>query len=735
MPDKVYSGLFPFSNNKQFPALKAAFPWQVMTSYSEYMIDLAQRQALFIDVMRKRGNGFVEMERKGLPPVLAFDYDIIVDGRILEKPVNYALVQIRSPEDFKIDPAARPYIIVDPRAGHGAGIGGSKKESQVGVALRAGHSVYFVIFFPNPEPGQTILDVCLAEQVFARAVAERHPNAPKPVIEGNCQGGWAVMMLAASQPDITGPIVINGAPLSYWAGVNGKNPMRYTGGLSGGSWGALLASDLGNGKFDGANLVMNFESLNPANTFWKKYYNLYSQIDTEEQRFLDFERWWGGFYLMNEEEIRWIVDNLFIGNKFSAGQMAIDGTTCFNIRNIRSPIIVFASAGDNITPPQQALNWIADVYSSAAEIKASGQVICYLLHKDIGHLGIFVSGKIAEKEHSEIVGTLEVIESAAPGLYELIITEQTVVDGQTHYSVALAEREISDILALDSDGREDEEPFIAAARVSEVNEKLYTQLIRPVVKAATNENSAKLRRSLHPLRAQRSLLSDANPAVWAVGPLAEAVRAARRPVSQDNPLLKIEQAMSDAIVQSLDTYRDIRDNTREAMFHLFYGSMRGLVPASAESNPEPVPVLKTNLADSPEVRRILGTIAEGGYSTAVIRMMILLAGDRGTVRRSRLERSNRLLNEDPAFAALSGSDIKRIIFEQTLIVELQPDAALTKLASLLPDVAEAERALSVVEAVAGPVEEMEERTITMFAHMREALGCESAPLSAPSEAA
>jgi hypothetical protein len=544
------------------------------------------------------------------------------------------------------------------------------------------------------------------------------------------------MMLAASQPDITGPIVINGAPLSYWAGVTGKNPMRYTGGLSGGSWGALLDADLGNGKFDGANLVMNFESLNPANTFWKKYYNLYSQIDTEEQRFLDFERWWGGFYLMNEEEIRWIVDNLFIGNKFSAGQMAIDGTTCFNIRNIRSPIIVFASAGDNITPPQQALNWIADVYSSAAEIKGSGQVICYLLHKDIGHLGIFVSGKIAEKEHSEIVGTLEVIESAAPGLYELIITEQTVVDGQIHYNVALAEREISDILALDSDGREDEEPFIAAARVSEVNEKLYTQLIRPVVKAATNENSAKLRRSLHPLRAQRSLLSDANPAVWAVAPLAEAVRASRRQVSPDNPLLKIERAMSDAIVQSLDTYRDIRDSARETMFHLLYGSMRGLVPASAESKPEPsAPAAGTNLAESPEVRRILGTIAEGGYTAAVIRMMILLAGARGTVRRSRLKRSNRLLHEDPAFAALSESDIKRIIFEQTLIVELQPDAALTKLVSLLPDAADAERALSVVETVAGPVEEMEERTMTMFARMREALGCETSLRSASSEAA
>src|SRR4051812_18757701 len=88
---------FPFMNNVMLPVFKNMPPWNFVTACSEYMIDLAQRQALFLDVMRKRGNGFVEMERKGLVPVLAFDYDIVVDGRTLEKPVNYALVQIRQP--------------------------------------------------------------------------------------------------------------------------------------------------------------------------------------------------------------------------------------------------------------------------------------------------------------------------------------------------------------------------------------------------------------------------------------------------------------------------------------------------------------------------------------------------------------------------------------------------------------------------------------------------------------
>ena len=170
------------------------------------------------------------------------------------------------------------------------------------------------------------------------------------------------MMLAAARPDIAGPLVINGAPMSYWSGNDGDNPMRYAGGLLGGAWLSLLASDLGGGKFDGAHLVQNFENLNPANTLWEKWYHLFANIDTEAARFLEFERWWGGFYLMNEEEIRWIVNNLFVGNKLAAGEARLGPGRYFDLKSIKQPIIVFASMGDNITPPQQAFNWIADVY-------------------------------------------------------------------------------------------------------------------------------------------------------------------------------------------------------------------------------------------------------------------------------------------------------------------------------------------------------------------------------------
>ena len=121
---------------------------------------------------------------------------------------------------------------------------------------------------------------------------------------------------------------------------------------------------------------------------------------------------------MNESEIRWIVEHLFVGNKLARGGAQLDSRLHADLRNVRAPVIVFASHGDNITPPPQALNWIADVYASVQEIKALGQKIVYTVHDSVGHLGIFVSASVAVKEHKEIVSTLEVIEAMAPGLYE-----------------------------------------------------------------------------------------------------------------------------------------------------------------------------------------------------------------------------------------------------------------------------------------------------------------------------
>jgi hypothetical protein len=95
-----------------------------------------------------------------------------------------------------------------------------------------------------------------------------------------------------------------------------------------------------------------------------------------------------------------------------------------DLRNIKSPIVVFCSWGDNITPPQQALDWILDLYDSDKEIAANGQTIIYALHQTMGHLAIFVSAKFATKEHEEFGRTINLIDVLPPGLYEAVISDK-----------------------------------------------------------------------------------------------------------------------------------------------------------------------------------------------------------------------------------------------------------------------------------------------------------------------
>src|SRR5208283_687887 len=151
----------------------------------EYWIDAWQRSVLFLDVLRRRGNDHFEHIARTAPSVLSFQFEPVLDGRRFERPVNYGLLRIMPPPGVEIDALKRPFIVFDPRAGHGPGIGGMKQDSEIGVALAAGHPCYFVGFLPAPVPGQTIEDVCRAEARFVEKVVKLHPDAEgKPCLIG-----------------------------------------------------------------------------------------------------------------------------------------------------------------------------------------------------------------------------------------------------------------------------------------------------------------------------------------------------------------------------------------------------------------------------------------------------------------------------------------------------------------------------------------------------------------------
>ncbi len=702
---------------KQSPWPGLGVPWAAWAQnawpanpWADYAIDAWQRSILFLDTLRRRGNAFLEHEEDEMRHVLSFGFDMVTDGRSLPRPVNYWLVRIHPPADAPpTDPHLRPFVVVDPRAGHGPGIGGFKADSEIGCAIAGGHPCYFVGFRPEPEPSQTLEDVLHAIVAFVETVGRLHEHAEgKPVVIGNCQAGWATLIAAAIRPEAFGPLIIAGAPVSTWAGTEGFAPMRYLGGLLGGSWLTALTGDLGGGKFDGAWLVNNFESGNPTNTFWTKQYNLWSKVDTEAERYLGFEKWWGGHVVLNAAEMQFIVDQLFIGNRLATAELTLTDGTRVDLRSIRSPILVFCSRGDDITPPAQALGWISDLYADKRDLQNHGQTIIYGVHEDIGHLGIFVSGAVARKEHAEFASNIDLIDVLPPGLYEARLQEAAGLHGaaliEGEHVLAFEPREVADLAAFGGTSPEDERRFAAARRISEINLGLYRETLGRVARGLVNPAMAEMMRQLHPARLSYTVFSDRNPAMAGIAALAEAARAERRPVPQDNPGRLAERQVSEAVTRVLDGYAATRDHTTEKLFQAIYDSpamqvLTGIGGSAAPPRAHPGNTAEHRRYVEQMTEMLHRRMTEGGLNAAVVRAMIHV----GAANRVTDERGFaviRRIRSRIGPKALPLPQFKALLREQYFMLLLDEHAALEALPGLLPQDEEVRRgAFGVVRAV------------------------------------
>src|SRR5208282_3226116 len=615
-------------------------------------------------------------------------------------------LRIIPPDGAEIDDRKHPVFVIDPRAGQGPGIGGFKQLSEIGDAFKAGHPVYFAGFTASPVPGQRVEDVARAHAIFIEKITELHPEAlGKPFVFGNCQAGWHAMMATCMRPDVVGPMVIAGAPLSYWGGVRGKNAMRYLGGLYGGTWLDRMMSDIGNGIFDAAWLVANFDNLNPANTLWTKQYNVWANPEQEKNRYLQFEKWWGDFVLLRGEEMQWMVDNLFVGNKFSTGQIVTSDGIRLDLREVKTPIVCFCSHGDNITPPQQALDWILDNYQSVDEIRQWGQRIFYTIDPKVGHLAIFVGTKVAAKNHAEFINNMELIDAMPPGLYEIVITERPGTEawseGETgDFGLSIEERGLDDIRALGCNSLEDEREFAAAARISELNNAFYQTFLQPSIKMISGPQVARAAIELNPLRLGYSLLSDRNPMVRAVAPLADYARAHRAPAAADNPFIAMQQQFSKTMVDALNLFRDLRDDMVERTFHAVYGSplvQTGCGICQDGGPPRPRPGLSPAVlaAAEAEKRRLKGRIAEGNALDAAARVLVYIYKAQRRIDQSTFDALRKLLLAHPE---VSPADFKAAVREQWAILAVEERAAIAALPQLLPMATERRAFSDLVEA-------------------------------------
>jgi pimeloyl-ACP methyl ester carboxylesterase len=726
------------SNKPPFPD----FPALNLRDATDYATDFWQRTALFFDILRQSGNQQEEMTSRPVNAVLIFDHEIILKGTELPRPVNYGLVRVEPPPGSEINDTRRPVVVIDPRAGQGPGIGGFKPTSEIGAAFKAGHPVYFIGFTVDPLEGQTIEDVAVAHTIFLQKVIELHPRAEgKPMLIGNCQAGWHALMAACIRPDLTGPVVLAGAPVSYWGGVHGENPMRYSGGLLGGTWMARLVSDLGGGIFDGAWLVSNFDSLNPANTYWTKPYNVWSQPEKEQDRYLGFEKWWGAFVRLRGEELQYMVDNLFVGNKFSTGQIVTKSGIRLDIRNVKSPILCFCSKRDNITPPQQALDWILDNYDNVDEIRRHGQTILYCLHEKAGHLAIFVGTKVAAKEHSEFINYMDLIDGMPPGLYEIVITDKS--EGEVgaelltgDFNVTIEERGIEDIRAMGCNSNEDEREFDTVARLSALNNALYSTFVQPWLQASVTPQMASAVLASQPLRLQYAMFSDKNPMMRFLPQLADKAWAERKAPAPDNPYVKMQEQVSNGITEALETFGRLRDQTQEAIFHAIYGSpwlqaWLGTPPKGTRPRPKPGVAPDQLAAIGERIEQLLATMEDGGPLEAVVRSLVYIAKGQKSVDARSFEVLRRTLKEYPN---ITMAHYKAVVREQWAILTLDEAAALKALPKLLPsDVAKRRAMFEKIKEIRTAAGELEGEAKRRFEEVRRLFNLEARPAAAPTK--
>lgn len=670
-----------------------------------YILDACQRSVLFLDTLRQRGDEQKEITSHPMATVLSFEHEILMSGRSLPRPINYSLSRILPPPGQATDLTKRPVVVIDPRAGQGPGIGGFKAVSEIGDALAEGHAVYFIGFAATPEPDQTFLDVVEGQVKFFERIVEIHPDAPHPFAIGNCQAGYQTLMVATLRPDLFGPCMVAGSPISYWQGEHGKNPMRYAGGLLGGSWLTSLVSDLGRGSFDGTWLILNFDNLNPSNWLWDKQYDLYKNIDEEAPRYLGFEKWWGDFITLNGQEIQYLVDEMFIGDKLTRNQLKASDGTVFDLRDIETPVIVFTSIGDNISPPPQTLGWVLDLYKDVNDMQVRGRTVVYCVNPHVGHLAIFVSAKVGAKEDEEMLRLMNVIDCLPPGLFELIITpasDSDIADGKRAWHSHFELRTFDDIRAFGRNSVEDDRAFEAARRLSVLNQSLYSTFLQPFVKSTSMPSMADMLFKYNPLRVSYEAFASDKPYMKEVGKLAEKVYADRQPVAPANPFTQIQDAIAAQITTSLDAYRDTRDKLAEKAFFSIYSNrilqaLLGMKPSeSVRELPGITPQERQQRVQ--QNAEIKSRVNKGGFTEALVRaVLFVLSSERKLDARAltALQAARQQLSD------LSLDQFKALVRVQFFVLVLNCEAGITALTTLTTDDAQRQELIALIIRIAG----------------------------------
>ncbi|TCM75070.1 DUF3141 domain-containing protein [Rhodovulum steppense] len=547
--------------------------------WREYLRDSAERTVLAADILRQRGDALATAEEEGAPPALPHAQEPVREVKGLARPCNARLVRLVSAA--APDPAARPVLLVTPRAGGAEGLARA-----AGAGLAAGLPVYAAGFVRLPVPGQTMADVVDALGAFVAEIARRHPGAPAPLVLGQGPGGWLPLVLAAAHPGSAGAVLLDAVPLAPG--------MPDLGGALAG-----MLSDLGGGLFDGATHALVTALDDPHGRWLRPLAGILAEADRAGPRVVEAARRGGGPALLTREEACWAAHALPPGDRLARNATVLAEGRPLDLRSIAAPVLICLRPDDPAAKPAEVLGWLARIYPDANAIRAAGQRVVVLRHAEAGP-GLVLAGRV------DGLPALEAVAALTPGLY-LMDVEAVEGRGASHrfaLSLAPCAFEALDEVAPDADAA----THAAAARAQRMQAEIY-EALAPALRATIAPPVAAAARALHPLRLGQAVLSSRNPWLSPVAPAAARVRETRKPAAPDNPFVWVERMGFELAGQWLDLGAAMRRAGVETGFHAVWGNpwMRafGAIarPATAlEAVPEPLGRESRPIVRNPSIR-------------------------------------------------------------------------------------------------------------------------------------
>jgi hypothetical protein len=222
--------------------------------------------------------------------------------------------------------------------------------------------------------------------------------------------------------------------------------------------------------------------------------------------------------------------------------------------------------------------------------------------------------------------------------------------------------------------------------------------VRPFVREAMPEWLASTLRDWHPLRVERWMLSDKNPWLWPLPYLASAARASRRTRNDDAMPVAMERFVSECTVAGLDLYRDLRDAAAEAAFYQVYGNMWSL--SMADERAEIRRQTRFDPRALPAVRQVLETLEQGGRREGLVRMAMLISrAGRGKLSLSYMQRVRDIVVKEIDIESMSEDERRRLLQEETIVVEFEPQRAKRSLPKLLHTAADRRTARTMLDNI------------------------------------